>query len=182
MSRIGKKPVPIPEGVAVDVKDRVVTASGPKGKVTRSMPSGVNVKINGGQVVVERENEDKEIRALHGLTRALINNMVQGVSNGYSKSLEIVGTGYKVEEGGKGVLKFSLGYSNPVEFVLPEGISATVEERGTRLTLAGVDKELLGETAARIRRLRPPDSYKGKGIRYLGEALKLKAGKSGVKK
>jgi large subunit ribosomal protein L6 len=182
MSRIGKKPVPIPEGVSVDVKDKVITVSGPKGKVTRPLPSGVKIKVDGGQIVVERERDDKEIRALHGLTRALVNNMVQGVSSGYSKSLEIVGTGYKAEDGGKGVLRLSLGYSNPVEFVLPEGISVTVEERGTRLTLSGIDKELLGETAARIRRLRPPDSYKGKGIRYLGEALKLKAGKSGVKK
>jgi large subunit ribosomal protein L6 len=182
MSRIGKKPIAIPSGVKVEVKDDSVVVSGPKGKLSRRVPSGIDVKVNAPWIQVERKSNEKELRALHGLTRALISNMVLGVTEGFSKSLDIVGVGYRAELIGKSGIKFSLGYSSPVEFSLPQGVSAAVEERGTRVIINGIDKEIIGETGARIKRLRLPDSYKGKGIRYTGEALKLKPGKAGAKK
>ncbi|GIW47346.1 MAG: 50S ribosomal protein L6 [Deltaproteobacteria bacterium] len=182
MSRIGRKPVAIPNGVKVELRDGFIEIAGPKGRLSRSLPSGIRVRVEGNEIFVERESEEKKIKALHGLTRALISNMVTGVTEGFTKSLDIVGVGYRAELLGKDTLKLSLGYSKPVEFSLPQGISVTVEERGTRVLIHGIDKELVGETAARIRRLRPPDSYKGKGIRYTGEILKLKPGKAGAKK
>lgn len=182
MSRIGRRPVRIPSGVKVNIKDGLVEISGPKGKLLRRTPLGIEVKVDDTNVRVERKNDEKGFRALHGLTRSLLASMISGVTEGFSKSLDIIGVGYKTELIGKNTLKFSLGYSSPVEFSLPEGVAVRVEERGTRVTIQGIDKELVGETAARIKRLRFPDSYKGKGIRYTNETLKLKPGKAGAKK
>ncbi|HSE83156.1 MAG TPA: 50S ribosomal protein L6 [Thermodesulfobacteriota bacterium] len=182
MSRVGRKPISVSGGVKVELKDDMVEVSGPKGKLTKSVPSGIEVTTNNGEIQVKRTSEEKKFKALHGLTRALVANMVAGVTEGFTKSLDIVGVGYRAELVGKDAIKFSLGYSHPIEFSLPQGISATVEERGTRVIIRGIDKELVGETAAKIKRLRLPDSYKGKGIKYTDETLKLKAGKAGVKK
>jgi large subunit ribosomal protein L6 len=182
MSRIGRKPITIPSGVNVKVKDGSVEVAGSKGKLSRLIPLGIEVKVDTTEIHVERKRDEKELRALHGLTRALVANMVLGVTEGFSKSLDIVGIGYRAELIEKNSIKFSLGYSNPVEFSLPQGVTVVVEERGTRVTIHGIDKEIIGETAARIKRLRPPDSYKGKGIRYRGEMLRLKPGKAGTKK
>lgn len=182
MSRIGKKPIAIPSGVKVEIKDGFVEVSGPKGKLSRRVPEVIEVKVNAPWVRVERRGDEKESRALHGLARALIANMVLGVTQGFSKSLDIVGVGYRAELIGKSGIKFSLGYSSPIEFSLPQGVTAAVEERGTRVIIHGIDKEVTGETGAKIKRLRLPDSYKGKGIRYTGEMLKLKPGKAGAKK
>jgi large subunit ribosomal protein L6 len=182
MSRIGRKPIVIPNGVKIMAKNGSVEVSGPKGKLSRRIPLGIDVKVDNALVQVERKSDEKESRALHGLTQALLMNMVLGVTQGFSRSLDIVGIGYRAELIGKNTIKFSLGYSNPVEFSLPQDITATVEERGTRLIIQGIDKEVVGEIGARIKRLRLPDSYKGKGIRYTGEKLKLKPGKAGTKK
>lgn len=182
MSRVGRKPISISGGVKVELKDGIVEVSGPKGKLKKAVPSGIEVTTSNGEIHVKRTSEEKRFKALHGLTRALVANMIAGVTEGFTKSLDVVGVGYRAELVGKDVIKFSLGYSHPIEFSLPQGISATVEERGTRIVIHGIDKELIGETAAKIKRLRLPDSYKGKGIRYTGEALKLKAGKAGAKK
>ncbi len=180
MSRIGAKPVVIPEGVSAELKNGSVEVSGPKGNLQVSVPGGIEVAIEDGRVVVSRESEEKKVKSFHGLTRSLINNCVIGVSQGFTKVLRITGTGYKADLAGKTALKLTLGYSHPVDFPLPQGIEATVEERGTLLSIHGIDKQLVGETAARIRKVRPPDSYKGKGVRYDGERLKLKPGKSGA--
>ena len=182
MSRIGRKPITIPDKVKLELKNGLIEVSGPKGKLSKPLPLGIEVTLDNGEVHVKRDSDEKEFRALHGLMRALITNMIVGVADGFSKSLDIVGVGYRAELLGKNALKFSLGYSHPVEFSLPDGISATLEERGTRLIIQGTDKELVGETAARIKRLRLPDSYKGKGIKYTNEQLRLKAGKAGAKK
>ncbi len=180
MSRIGRKPITVPDGVKVNFKDGLVLVEGGKGKLSWDIPQGINAKLEDDNLLVERDNDEKRLKALHGLTRSLISNMVTGVSDGFKITLEIIGVGYRVEPQGKG-LKFSLGYSNPIDYTLPEGISSTIEERGTRLILEGIDKQLLGETAARIRKLRPPDAYKGKGVRYSDEQLRLKPGKAGAK-
>ena len=180
MSRIGRKPIAVPDGVKVNLKDGLVLVEGGKGKLSWDIPQGINAKLEDNNLLVERDSDEKRLKALHGLTRSLISNMVTGVSDGFSITLEITGVGYRVEAQGKG-LKFSLGYSNPIEYSLPEGISSKIEERGTRLILEGIDKQLLGETAARIRKLRPPDAYKGKGVRYSDEQLRLKPGKAGAK-
>ncbi len=180
MSRIGRKPITVPVGVKVNLKDGLVLVEGGKGKLSWDIPQGINAKLEDDNLLVERDNDEKRLKALHGLTRSLISNMVTGVSDGFKITLEIIGVGYRVEPQGKG-LKFSLGYSNPIDYTLPEGISSTIEERGTRLILEGIDKQLLGETAARIRKLRPPDAYKGKGVRYSDEQLRLKPGKAGAK-
>jgi large subunit ribosomal protein L6 len=181
MSRIGIKSIQIPKGVSVEAKNGTIEVKGTKGKLSRRIPQGITTEIDSGVIKVERMNELKSTKALHGLTRSLLANMVTGVTEGFSITLEIVGVGYKAELKGENAITLSLGYSKPIEFLLPEGISAEAEERGTRLILRGIDKEKIGETAARIRKLRKPDSYKGKGIRYLGEILKLKPGKAGAK-
>lgn len=181
MSRIGIKSIKIPSGVSVEAKNGYVEVKGTKGKLSKRIPAGVTTEIDAGVIKVRRMNELKSTRSLHGLTRSLLANMVTGVTEGFSVTLEIVGVGYKAEMTGTNAIALSLGYSNPIGFSLPEGISAEVEERGTRLTIRGIDKEQVGETAARIRKLRKPDSYKGKGIRYQGESLKLKPGKAGAK-
>lgn len=181
MSRIGIKPIQIPKGVSVETRNGTIEVKGDKGKLSRRIPQGIKTEIDSGVIKVKRMNELKSTKALHGLTRSLLANMVTGVMEGFSVTLEIVGVGYKAELKGKNGVTLSLGYSKPIEFSLPEGISAEVEERGTRLIIRGIDKEEVGETAARIRKLRKPDSYKGKGVRYLGEILKLKPGKAGAK-
>jgi large subunit ribosomal protein L6 len=181
MSRIGRKPIAVPDGVKINFNNSLVLVEGGKGKLSWTIPPGIDAKIEENNILVERQSDEKKLKALHGLTRSLLSNMVTGVSEGFKITLEIVGVGYRVEARGKDGLTFSLGYSNPVEYTLPEGISSTVEERGTRLILEGIDKQLLGETAARIRKLRSPDAYKGKGVRYSDEVLRLKPGKAGAK-
>lgn len=181
MSRIGKKPVPIPPGVEVAVEGggRAVEVKGPKGRLSMAVHQDCGVQVADGAVVVSRASEQRAAKALHGLTRALIANMVRGVTEGFERKLEIVGIGYRAQLAG-GTLTFALGYSHPVVFPLPTGIQAEVEKQ-TAITLRGIDKYLVGQTAAKIRALRPPDSYKGKGIRYSGETVRKKAGKTGAK-
>ena len=177
MSRIGKKPIAIPSGVDLKVSGAAIKVKGPKGELNWSHPSGVSVAMEEGKAVVSRAGDDKPVRALHGLTRALIQNMVTGVSQGYTKTLELQGVGYRAQvQGDK--LSFTVGYSHPVEFKLPDGIKAEVDKKQTIITLTGIDKQLLGQVAADIKAIRKPDAYKGKGIRYAGERLKLKAGKA----
>jgi large subunit ribosomal protein L6 len=175
MSRIGKKPVPIPAGVKVVMDGSTVRAEGPRGKLSQHVPSGLAVAVEDGTLTVAREAETRTLRALHGLTRSLIANMVHGVKDGFERKLEIVGIGYRAQLQGKN-LQFSLGYSHPVVFPLPEGIQAEVE-RQVSITLRGADKALLGQTAAQIRSLRKPNPYKGKGIRYAEEQVRRKVGK-----
>jgi large subunit ribosomal protein L6 len=176
VSRIGKLAVTIPSGVKIAVDDSAVKLEGPKGKLAASIPSGVQVKVEGNVVRVERDNEERKVRALHGLTRKLIANMAAGVSQGFTRVLEINGVGYRAEVRGQEI-HMTLGYSHPVMFPLPPGITASVE-RQIIITLSGADRQLLGETAAKIRSLRPPEPYKGKGIKYREEVIKRKAGKA----
>lgn len=176
MSRIGKLPVAIPAGVKVAVEGNAVRLEGPKGKLHASVPSGVDVKVEGNLLRIERQTEDRKIRALHGLTRKLIANMTQGVSQGFTRVLDINGVGYRAEVKGQEI-HMTLGYSHPVVFPLPAGITAAVE-RQVIITLSSADRQVLGETAAKIRSLRPPEPYKGKGIKYREEVIKRKAGKA----
>jgi len=180
MSRIGKKPVEIPKGVTVDVKENTVSVKGPKGSLRKKLPPHVKVKAEGGAIIVERESEERQMGAYQGLTRALINNMVIGVTRGFEKKLALEGVGYRVAKQG-GNLVFNLGYSSPIEFPLPKGIEAEVAEKGVAFSLKSADKELLGQTAATIRDFRPPEPYKGKGVRYVDEKVRRKAGKAGGK-
>jgi large subunit ribosomal protein L6 len=176
VSRIGKLPVTIPAGVKVVVDPRAVKLEGPKGKLQAPIPPGVQVTIEGNVVQVARDNEERKVRALHGLTRKLIANMAQGVSQGFNRVLDINGVGYRAEVKGQDI-HMTLGYSHPVVFPLPQGVTAAVE-RQIIITLSGADRQLLGETAAKIRSLRPPEPYKGKGIKYREEFIKRKAGKA----
>ncbi|MEJ2313972.1 MAG: 50S ribosomal protein L6 [Nitrospirota bacterium] len=177
MSRIGKKPIAIPKGVEVRASGPRITVKGPKGELSWTHPDGVSVAVEGAEAVVTRKSNAKPARALHGLTRALLQNMVTGVTEGFKREMELSGVGYRAQgQGDKLVL--SVGYSQPVEFKLPAGVSAEVDKKQTKITLSGIDKQQLGQTAADIKAVRPPDSYKGKGIRYAGERLKLKAGKA----
>lgn len=178
MSRVGKKPVVIPEKTKVTYKDRELTVQGEKGKLSRSIHPNVDLNIDDQQITVTMGVENRENRALQGLTRALVANMVIGVSNGFQRMLEINGIGYRAEVQGNKIL-FNLGYSHPIDFPLPPGISASID-RAT-LKLEGIDKEILGRTAAAIRELRPPEPYKGKGIKYAEEYIQRKAGKTGTK-
>ena len=175
MSRIGKKPIPVPQGVKVALEGATVKAEGPKGKLSQSIPSGVSVSMESNVLTVARDSDHRNVRALHGLTRSLIANMVTGVKDGFERKLEIVGIGYRCQLQGK-ALQLALGYSHPVIFPLPEGIQAEVE-RQVSITLRGADKALLGQTAAQIRSLRKPNPYKGKGIRYAEEQVRRKVGK-----
>ena len=175
MSRIGKKPVPIPQGVKVQVAEGRVSAEGPKGKLAQSVPGGLTAKVEGNHIVISRAGDDRKARALHGLARALVANMVNGVKEGFEKKLEIVGIGYRAQLQGRAI-QLALGYSHPVIFPLPEGVTAEIEKQ-TAITLRAADKALLGQTAARIRMLRKPDPYKGKGIRYADEVIRRKVGK-----
>lgn len=180
MSRIGKKPIEIPSGVNVGLKGSMISVKGPKGELSWSIPEGTKASLADGRIVVERADDSKKVKALHGMTRNLIANMVAGVTAGYQRVLEIVGVGYRAQvQGNK--LTISLGYSHPVEFKLPDGITASVDQKQTVITLLGIDKQKIGQVAADIRALRSPDAYKGKGIRYSGERMKLKVGKTGKK-
>jgi large subunit ribosomal protein L6 len=175
MSRIGRKPIPIPDGVKVQVDGDVVRAEGPKGKLTQPLSTGMTAKIDGKVLTITRGDDSRTARALHGLTRALVANMVAGVKDGFERKLEIVGIGYRAQIQGKNI-QLALGYSHPVIFPLPDGISAEIEKQ-VAVTLKGADKALLGETAAKLRSLRKPDPYKGKGIKYAGEVIRRKVGK-----
>lgn len=176
MSRIGKLPINIPSGVTVAVDASGVRLEGPKGKLASPIPSGVAVKVEGDVLRVERASDDRRIRSLHGLTRKLIANMTHGVSQGFNRILDINGVGYRAEVKGQEI-HMTLGYSHPVVFRLPTGVSASVE-RQVMITLTGADRQLVGETAAKIRSLRPPEPYKGKGIKYREEVIHRKAGKA----
>lgn len=180
MSRIGKRPIPVPKGVEVKIADgRLVTVKGPKGQLERMMPEMVSVSLEESEVCVQRADETRVSRERHGLARSLIANMVEGVSKGFESKLEITGVGYRAQVQGR-TLVLNMGYSHPVEIVPPEGIQVSVE-KNTSVTISGSDKEVIGNLAARIRAVRPPEPYKGKGIRYAGEQIRRKAGKSGKK-
>jgi large subunit ribosomal protein L6 len=177
MSRIGRLPVPIPAGVDVTINGQTVVVKGPKGELTLVVASPIEVKKEDGHVLVSRPDDERESRSLHGLTRTLINNQIIGVTEGYKKGLEVVGTGYRVAAKGNSI-EFALGFSHSITVAPPAGISFTVE--GTnKLTVSGIDKQAVGEVAANIRKLRKPEPYKGKGVRYVGEVVRRKAGKSG---
>jgi large subunit ribosomal protein L6 len=179
MSRIGKKPIVIPQGVKVAITGNLVSVQGPKGKLETVVPEGIKVEQRDSTLVALRET-DKQA-ALHGLTRALVNNAVEGVTKGWMRELEIVGIGYRAEMKGKATVVFNLGYSHPIEYPLPTGVDAAVDPKQTRVTLTGIDRQKIGQVAAEMRALRPPDPYKNKGVRYLGEKLKKKVGKTGAK-
>ena len=176
MSRVGKLPIPVPAGVKIHVTDGVVRVEGPKGKLEHPLPAVVTVEVADGSVKVTRKDESRQTRSLHGLTQRLLGNMVRGVHAGFTRNLEIVGVGYRAEAKGQS-LQLSLGYSHPILFQLPPGVQARTE-KPTSITLESIDRQLLGETAAMIRRLRPPEPYKGKGIKYAEEVLRRKAGKA----
>jgi large subunit ribosomal protein L6 len=176
MSRIGKLPVPIPDGVEVSLDGLTVTVKGPKGELTRQMPEGVTITASDGEVVVTRDGDSREERSRHGLVRALIANMVEGVTDGYAKALELVGVGYRAAAQGRD-LELQVGYSHPVVIEAPEGIEFSVPQP-TRVEVRGIDKVLVGQIAANIRKVRPPEPYKGKGIKYEGEHIRRKAGKA----
>jgi large subunit ribosomal protein L6 len=177
MSRIGKSPIPVPSGVQVTVDDGGVTVKGPKGTLARRLPPDISVRQDGEQLVVERPDDEREHRALHGLTRSLVNNMVVGVTDGFHKDLEIVGVGYRATAQGPNRLELALGFSHPVIVEAPEGITFEVPQP-TRITVRGIDKEVVGQVAANIRKVRKPEPYKGKGVRYAGEVVQRKAGKA----
>ena len=178
MSRVGKNPINIPSGVDVKLQGNLITVKGPKGELKWNFSSGMRVDVQDKNIVVERPSDTKQFRALHGTTRSIIANMVNGISTGYEKVLEINGVGYRAQVQGQKI-NFILGYSHPIEFQLPEGITAEVDKKQVLLTLRGIDKHLIGQVAANIRSLRPPNVYKGKGIRFAGEVIKLKVGKAG---
>lgn len=177
MSRIGKQPILIPAGVEASVNGQEVTVKGPKGTLTLTLPEPITASVEGNEILVNRPNETKTARELHGLCRTLVYNNIVGVTEGYSKDLEIVGTGYRATAKGKGV-EFALGFSHPILVNPPEGIELTLES-ATKIKVSGIDKQLVGETAANIRKLRKPEPYKGKGIRYVGEVVRRKVGKAG---
>ena len=177
MSRIGRLPIDIPAGVTVTVSGQDVAVKGPKGELSLTVAQPIEVKVEENQVLVSRPDDERESRALHGLTRTLINNNLSGVTQGYTKGLEVVGTGYRVAQKGTAV-EFALGFSHPVLVEAPEGITLTVEGNN-KLTVAGISKQAVGEAAANIRKIRKPEPYKGKGVRYAGEVVRRKAGKSG---
>ncbi len=177
MSRIGRLPIDIPAGVTVLVDGRAVAVKGPKGELNLTVANPIEVSVEANQVLVTRPDDERESRSLHGLTRTLINNNIIGVTEGYTKGLEVVGTGYRVAAKGANI-EFALGYSHPITVEPPAGISFTVEGVN-KLTVSGIDKQAVGEVAANIRKLRKPEPYKGKGVRYAGEVVRRKAGKSG---
>jgi len=178
MSRIGKKPIPVPKGVTVNVRPDGVEVKGPKGTLKQPVPPGVVFEVKGSELVATLAREDAELGKFHGLARSLMANAVEGVTNGFKKELDIVGVGYRAEVKGKQVI-FALGYSHAVVFDIPAGIDIAIEKQ-THLTVTGIDRQLVGQVAANIRRLRKPDPYKQKGVRYTGEVLKKKVGKTGA--
>jgi large subunit ribosomal protein L6 len=179
MSRIGKKPIPVPKNVNVTIDGTAVTVKGPKGQLSHTFPEGMKFVQENDEIVIERPSEEKTVRALHGLTRALLANMVQGVTEGFKKTLEIVGVGYKAEKKGKNLV-VTVGYSHPVEYPEPEGITLTTPAP-TVIVVEGIDKQKVGQVAAELRQFRRPEPYKGKGIRYQGEQVRRKAGKTAGK-
>jgi len=179
MSRIGKMPVDIPQGVKVEIKDHTVSVAGPKGELVREVDSIIQVKTEGDRVTLTRTEESRRARSLHGLYRSLLDNMVKGVSEGFKKSLVVNGVGYRAERRGESLV-LNLGFSNPIEYPVPENIDIQVEAN-TRITVTGIDREQLGQVCAEIRSFRPPEPYKGKGIRYVDERVRRKVGKTGVK-
>jgi large subunit ribosomal protein L6 len=179
MSRIGKKPIAIPKGVTVKVVDGAIEVQGPKGKLRQAHPAGINFELSDGHLVAKTASDDPQLKKLHGLSRSLVANAVTGVTDGFKRELDIVGVGYRAELKGKQVV-FALGYSHAVVFDIPAGIDIAIDKQ-THLTVTGVDRQLVGQVAANIRRLREPDPYKQKGVRYTGEVLKKKAGKTGAK-
>jgi large subunit ribosomal protein L6 len=180
MSRIGRKPIPVPAGVEVSIQGRTVTVKGPKGELSHTVAEPIAVeRAEDGSLVVHRPNDERQAKELHGLSRTLIANLIVGVTEGYRKTLEIAGTGYRVTAKGAD-LEFALGFSHPVLVTAPEGITFTVE-RPTVFHVSGIDKQQVGEVAAKIRKIRPPEPYKGKGVKYQGEVIRRKAGKAGKK-
>ena len=179
MSRIGRKPIPLPAGVKYTVLGNTIVVEGPKGKVEQAIPTGIKLETQDGHIIASRDNDSQA--GIHGLTRALVFNCVEGVTKGWVKELDIVGIGYRVELKGPKMVVFTLGYSHPIEFPLPTGITATIDAKQTRLTLSGIDRQKVGQVAADMRSLRKPDPYKNKGVRYVGEKLKKKVGKTGSK-
>ena len=178
MSRIGKAPIPVPSGVDVTVADRTITVKGPKGTLDRVIPGTITLRQEGAELLVERPDDERQTRAMHGLVRSLVNNMVVGVTDGFTKELEIIGVGYRATAKGQDTLDLALGFSHPVEVKAPAGVTFDVPSPN-RINVKGSDKELVGQVAADIRKLRKPEPYKGKGVRYLGEHVVRKAGKSG---
>jgi len=179
MSRIGKKPIPLPAGVKYTIEGNTVLVEGPKGKVSAMIAQGITLETKDGILNVNRDSEKNA--AVHGLTRALVFNAVQGVTKGWTRELDIVGIGYRAELKGKGTVVFTLGYSHPIEFPLPTGIEVAIDPKQTHLTVSGIDRQKVGQVAADMRSLRKPDPYKNKGVRYSDEKLKKKAGKTGAK-
>src|SRR5450432_1728041 len=179
MSRIGRKPIPLPKGVTVKIEGNTVAVQGPKGKLDTSLPAGIKIEQQDGHLVAVRENDSQA--AVHGLARALVNNAVEGVTRGWTRDLEIVGIGYRAELKGKNTVVFTLGYSHPIEFPLPTGIEVAIDPKQTHLTISGIDRQKVGQIAADMRSLRKPDPYKNKGVRYTGEKLEKKVGKTGAK-
>ena len=177
MSRIGRLPIPVPAGVEVKIDGNVVSVKGSKGTLTHTVPAPITAAVEGDSIVVTRPDDERVSRSLHGLTRTLIANQITGVTEGYSKGLEIVGTGYRVTAKGSDI-EFALGYSHPILVKAPAGITFTVDGN-TKVTVSGIDKQAVGEVAANLRKLRKPEPYKGKGVRYAGEVVRRKAGKSG---
>jgi large subunit ribosomal protein L6 len=179
MSRIGKKPIVVPKGVTIKVHDGAVEVQGPKGKMTQAFPRGIDFSLADGSLIAKRASDDPELAKYHGLARSLVANAVAGVTEGFKRELDIVGVGYRAEIKGKQVI-FALGYSHAVVFDIPVGIDIAIDKQ-THITVTGVDRQLVGQVAANIRRFRKPDPYKQKGVRYTGEVLKKKAGKTGAK-
>ena len=179
MSRIGNKPIALPPGVKYTVEGNVVLVEGPKGKVTALLPQGISLRKDENNLVVERENDAQA--GFHGLVRALVYNAVTGVVTGWNKELDVVGIGYRAELKGKNIVVFTLGYSHPIEFPLPTGIEVVIDQKQVHLTVSGIDRQMVGQVAADMRSLRKPDPYKNKGVRYTGEKLKKKVGKTGAK-
>ena len=179
MSRIGKKPIAMPKGVEVTLQGNLVAVKGPKGRLETRLPEGIKAEQKDGNLVFIRESEQHA--ALHGLSRALVNNAVEGVTKGWTRELEIVGIGYRAEMKGKGTVVFTLGFSHPIEYPLPTGVECAIDPKQTKLTLTGIDRQKVGQVASEMRSLRPPDPYKNKGVRYAGERLKKKVGKTGAK-
>ncbi|MEY2815985.1 MAG: hypothetical protein RJA78_561 [Actinomycetota bacterium] len=177
MSRIGKMPIPVPAGVEVKIDGQVVEVKGPKGTLTHTVPTPITIVLEDGNIIVTRPDDERNSRSLHGLTRTLISNNIEGVTKGFTKGLEIVGTGYRVTVKGSAV-EFALGYSHPILVEPPAGITFQVDGN-TKITVVGIDKQAVGEVAANLRKLRKPEPYKGKGVRYAGEVVRRKAGKSG---
>ena len=177
MSRIGNAPIPVPSGVDVSVDGTTVSTKGPKGELSYTLPEGISARVDGEQLVVERPDDERESKALHGLARSLVNNMVVGVSEGFRKDLEIIGVGYRAAANGKNGLDLQLGYSHPISYKAPDGIEFEVPDQ-QKISVIGIDKQVVGQVAAEIRAFRKPEPYKGKGIRYVGEYVIRKAGKA----